>query len=552
MSKRTYIIHLLLWTTLAAVAAANHLWLAAIPMSVLALLFAWLLTVTHATGVLLPRLLTAHAEMCQDGFDEAARVLSSIPSWILRVRTVAAAVSLARAEVALRHGKFTDAERYSTTAFQSAPSSAPDTVASARAIRALSCAARGLDEQAHIDILALRPQAPTTVPGSRARLALAVLNARGLSGEAEAEGIRATIPHVRRNLSKREWALGEALVRNRRDERQRFCGTVDDNVRAWVDSVVPGLDEWIPALTSFGQSDPLKQKVPRARKGPAHRRATRVGAPVLIVLGMVGLTIVNFCSTRGETTTTVVPGPAAPGLEVLAPLVAWIVLGIALIAGALMMRKLRKLRRVRRELDGLEAFSALAANPPTGLAPSDYLRLAHRAERKVELDAALRFCDMAITAVGAERVPDGSESLLDNVYARRAFLLAVMGRHRAANKALGKLKEVALNPQLVSFTQLVVAVAHDLEDADAEAAAHRATSYVPIGSAEFSRILLLEALQAATLPGQAPERAWVQEVVDADPDLRAWMDRVGSEVLDAVERGEQISAATTRSGGATY
>jgi hypothetical protein len=243
-------------------------WVGAVVMALFVPLVAWQVRRQRAEGrtLSLAQLDVARSELTKAG---AAFEALSQPK---RTVSVAAAAHLGLAQLAERKASWSDAIQHCDRGIARLSSSAtfkamhadllyPELVA----VRSLALAALGRSEEANAEASLLAKECPGYVLAARARFSLSLMLAvQGGNLDAAAEVARARTPDL--PLTIRDDMLADVVLAATttvpREERERIAAELhdDDELRAWIDAVAPGLRERTPVRVATEEAGAAQEE----------------------------------------------------------------------------------------------------------------------------------------------------------------------------------------------------------------------------------------------------------------------------------------------------
>jgi hypothetical protein len=566
--------------SLGTFATVLGLWTAGLPLVVFGALIAGLGVVVRISGDAVPLVNRAYNALLLGRAAEAEALLDRAETGV-QLAYIRRLVDLQRAGIAVRRGDL-DAGLARVEAAIARPASLLArgqervNIVRGRALRALIRASRGDLEGARADAGAVRadPEAPPDAL-ARAEVALAVALDRAGDRDALAAHLAGKRSLLFDHTVPRERAIVRAFqrmlkapkasvyrVRAERDPDPPGAEPTEPGVADWIARIAPSAAPFVRSVPNTANGVEA-EKAPAGRAGPdlvraaTERLASRQGAGrtrikvlalwVLLIMFFLAIWQLLSPETPANFHAVAPPTDASPFFSLS------LLLYPSLLAGAVGVWVLRIRRNLRHERHLACAVSALARDdarapaelealtlsPYGSVAAQAHFQLARLAERRADLDEALKRCDQGIaaaTTTAATRMITSS-ILLPDLVAERAFILSATDHEEKAGAEMAALSDAFPAYPYQARAELRVAMVQRVRRGDLEGAARlvaRGTDDVPLPLRDETLADLVRAVARPDTAG-AGEVHRLKEELRQDPGLRRWLETTASAALQAFE-----------------
>lgn len=530
---------------------------------------------------------TAVQHVSRGDLDEAKRLLARVTPAEQRRGVMRRATGILGAMIALDEGRAQDAVVAATSAIEGKTQLfthgfESSQRASALALRGLAYAALGNSERAHADADAAEASELATPDViARARLAHALVLARGDDREALREALSRSARIVLERASPRERALFRALRRMARSPKRSVYreaarpqdGPPPSKLASWIGAMAPDalafvdgevladrVDDQPPTSEALSDARALdRAKWMKGKSSHSARRPIAVVVMLWVVLVVMFLTIWQFLTPAPRTHVEPVVEPAVvEGSSIattLSPLVIGVGFGVA--ALAFVIARARRLERrfalARRaaamgEPRSVSELAILGTSNQAMIAAGAQLELARIAIEQGDFGEAVSRCDVGLGRLQSPMLrATASDILLPSLLAESAVATAARGN---ASEAEAKAAILARDfPTFAWLTALQVRVkllnAVKREDMSAAVAAARArTAEMPI---PFHEDVLADVVLATAGLSSEEDRTRIEAELRDDARVRAWIDVVAPNLRDERPPALRVAAAEAAS-----
>ncbi|APR78147.1 Flagellar hook-length control protein FliK [Minicystis rosea] len=497
---------------------------------------------------------------------------------------VARLVDVQRGEIALRRGDLDEALARAERGISRRPSfltrvQEGSLMQAARALRALSLAAKGEASLARADIAAVRAAPDATMDAlARAEVAEAVVLERAGDRAALAAHLTAERRLLLERTAPRERAVIRAYQRMLRVTsesvyRKPSPRDAEPALAGWMATISPAAARFAAATASPIAGEPPSAEAapndasiaPDLRRAAEERSRGKAAAPVgrrmakvlavwvALIMGFLAVWHVLNPADPARPMRSAPDPEDFPAEEVST----WVsalgsvmpaVVVMAVMAGAMVTvaRRNRRMERAlfaasralaRAEEDAEAQLEALVRLPAPLVVGQAALMLAYFHEQRATFEKALTWCERGIAAVTAQAGVRNVASavLLPDLVAERALLLAVTDAHAEARAEMDVLATSFPSYPRRALADLRVTLAEHARRGDLTAAARLAAARSEDLSLPLRDETLADLAIAAAHPEavSAPEIERLKDVVRQDAELRTWLEAVAPRVLAA-------------------